>query len=187
MTTDIRRAASKLAMDDVRSGWLKPKSIVQSRKFRLARYLTGKPYWLHSIECDGVHITEYWSTDKHHLVEASVIEILAGGKNAGHKKGTRGFEQLRLHVEQWALKAFDHRNFEAYGMTVGSLVEVRDTNYFGGQKLMGEVTEVDPEDDDFNVWVKFPGFPYLVFNHSELKVRQLPVKVPMSLALPATV
>lgn len=190
MTTYLRSCALNLALDDLRAGWLKPKRIEQRARFSLGQYLRGNPnYWNHSLTVDGVWIADYRSGSKDRMTEAQVIEVLAGGSasdapHLGYDYGSNAWVQLRTNVETWAVKAFDHRNFEKFGLTVGSTVTTADTNYFGGQKLIGEVSEVDPEDDEFNIWVKFDGFPYLVFRRDELVVKSQPVKVPMSLALP---
>lgn len=183
--TYLRSCALDLALEDVRNGWLKPRTIEQKVRFSLTRWLRGqKNYYKHSLTVDGVWITDYHSDSKVTMTEKKIIEVLSGAEFVWRTEGERAWEQLRTNCETWALEAFDYRNFQTFGMTVGSTVVTQDKSYFGGAQLVGEVAEVDPDDDHLPICVKFNGFPYLYFSVSELEVRSQPVKVPIILALP---
>lgn len=185
MTTYLRSCALDLALEDTRNGWLKPRTIEQKVRFSLARWLRGqKNCYKHSLTVDGVWITDYYSDSKVTMTEKKVVEVLAGAEFVWRTEGQRAWEQLRTNSETWAIEAFDYRNFQTFGMTVGSTVTTKDDSYFGGARLVGEVAEVDPDDDNLPICVKFEGFPYLYFSVDELEVRSQPVKVPMVLALP---
>lgn len=185
MTTYLRSCVLNMALEDVRDGWLKPRTIEQKVTRSFGRYLRGNQnYFKHSLTVDGVWITDYHSDSKVAMTEKKIIEVLAGAEFVWRTEGQRAWEQLRVNSEMWAVEAFDYRNFRKYGMTVGSTVTAMDESYFGGVRLVGEVAEVDPSDDHLPICVKFAGFPYLYFSVDELKVRSQPVKVPIILALP---
>ena len=163
-----KQAAEKQAITMLKNGELSPKTVNIVRHVRWRRWLRGNasPY-MFKVFVDGYFIGSYWGARNSKLTEEELLNVLTGDNIIS--EGT--------YATSWRLNKFHAFNLETYGMSVGSCVTVKPGTYFGGPNLVGFVEEFDTragqETDvlsDYSVYVKFKGYPQLVFMPSELQV-----------------
>lgn len=165
------------ALEELNRGNLHPGFYQEKVRFSLGRWFKSHPCYRHELSVGGMPIVTYWSDEKAEINPNGVLGVLKGAAIVGQHIET--FDEVFTNVKAWRVKAFDLRNYYRYGLTVGTVVEVDDPNYFGGKKVRGEVIEIDYDNEVLPIMTKFEGWPYLFFDAKELKVISQPSFVPL--------
>lgn len=175
-----RSTVGDVAQEELDCGNLHPKSWSEKIRFDLGHWFKALPHWRHELTVDDRHIVTYYTETKAEITQDELMHLLKA--RALKYVSDNSSEQLRAMqwcIREWNVRAFDLRNYYRYGLTVGTVVEVDDPNYFGGQKVCGEVIEIDYDNEVLPIMTQFEGWPYLFFDAKELKVISQPSFVPL--------